>query len=205
MVLHAGQIARWVVGLEQGRLRVSRMRPDGVEDLRQGVRPGGMLGLVSVVAERPFPFSVTAAGSCRTRLYDPEKLLALMRADADVGVDLARSLAMRVAELEDATMERRGESLLDRVQAALLRLHSLGADTPVPDGFSLRVSQYDLACMVGSSRQYVNLQLRRLEEIGFVRLGYRTIVLLQAEVDGEGTIDPPAHGARSKRLSQPPS
>jgi CRP-like cAMP-binding protein len=184
-MLHAGQIARWIIGLERGRLRVSRIRPDGREDLRPGVRPGGMLGLVSVIAQRPFAFSVAAAGTCSTRLFDSQRLLALMRADAEVALDLARSLAVRASELEDAALDVRGETLLERVQAVLLRLHALGADTPVADGFSLRVSQYDLACMVGSSRQYVNLQLRRLEEMGFLRLGYRSIVLLHPAMDAE--------------------
>lgn len=80
-------------------------------------------------------------------------------------------------------MDDRDDSLLGRVQATLQRLHALGAGRPVVGGFALRVSQYDLACMVGSSRQYVNLQLRHLQEIGMVRLGYRSIVLLQTALD----------------------
>ncbi|GAA4353750.1 hypothetical protein GCM10023165_44290 [Variovorax defluvii] len=183
VLLHAGDVPRWVIGLQEGRLRVSRVRPNGVEDLRKGARPGGTLGLVSVVAQRPFPFSVTATGPCTTRLYDAQQLLALMHSDGEVALDLARILALRAAELEEATMDDRDESLLERVQAALLRLHALGAGRPVLGGFALRVSQYDLACMVGSSRQYVNLQLRHLQELGMVRLGYRSIVLLQPPVD----------------------
>jgi CRP-like cAMP-binding protein len=178
VLLHGGEVARWIIGREQGRLRVARIRPSGAEDLRKGVRPGGTLGLVSVVAQRPFPFSVTAAGPCVTRLYDAQKVLALMREDGEVALDLARSLALWAAELEELTLEDRDENLYERIQAVLLRLYALGAARPVSDGVSLRVSQYDLACMVGSSRQYVNLQLRRMQEMGEVRLGYRSIILL---------------------------
>ncbi len=187
MLLHAGDVPRWVIGLQEGRLRVSRIRPNGVEDLRKGTQPGGTLGLVSVVAQRPFPFSVTAAGPCSTRLYDAKKLLALMSSDGDVALDLARSLALRAAELEESTLDDRDETLVDRVHAALLRLHALGAGRPVVGGFALRVSQYDLACMVGSSRQYVNLQLRHLQEEGVVRLGYRSIVLIRPSAEESPT------------------
>jgi CRP/FNR family cyclic AMP-dependent transcriptional regulator len=190
VLLRAGDVPSWVIGLLEGRLRVSRIRPNGVEDLRKGTRPGGTLGLVSVVAQRPFPFSVTAAGPCTTRLYDAQQLLVLMHSDGEVALDLARALALRAAELEEATMDDRDESLLERVHAALLRLHALGAGRPVVGGFALRVSQYDLACMVGSSRQYVNLQLRHLQEVGMVRLGYRSIVLLQTTADNRQA--PPA-------------
>ena len=69
-----------------------RAHDNGVEDLRKGTRPGGTLGLVSVVAQRPFPFSVTAAGPCTTRLYDAQQLLALMHSDGEVALDLANSI-----------------------------------------------------------------------------------------------------------------
>lgn len=186
VLLRAGEEARWIIGLEQGLLRVARTRLNGTEDLRKGVRPGGTLGLVSVVAQRPFQFFVTASGPCRTRLYDAQKVLALMHDDGEVALDLARSLAHWAAELEEAALEDRDENLFERIHAVLLRPHMLGAGRPVIDGFSLRVSQYDLACMVGSSRQYVNLQLRRMQELGVVRLGYRSIILLQAPVAAAG-------------------
>lgn len=41
----------------------------------------------------------------------------------------------------------------------------------------LRVSQADLATILGASRSRVNAELRRLEESGAVRLGYRLIVV----------------------------
>ena len=179
VLLHAGEVPRWIIGLEQGRLRVARIRLNGAEDLRKGVRPGGTLGLVAVVAQKPFPFSVTANGACRTRLYDSQKVLELMRDDGAVALDLARSLALWAAELEEASLEDRDENLFERIRSVLERLHVLGAGRQVANGFSLRVSQYDLACMVGSSRQYVNLQLRRMQELGVVQLGYRSIILLQ--------------------------
>ena len=205
VLLHAGIVPRWVIGLQEGRLRVSRIRSNGIEDLRKGTRPGGTLGLVAVVAQRPFPFSVTAAGPCTTRLYDAKQLLALMRSDGDVALDLARILALRAAELEEATLDDRDESLLERVHAALLRLHALGAGRPVSEGFALRVSQYDLACMVGSSRQYVNLQLRHLQEVGVVRLGYRSIVLLQgSRGDQESVPGFPPKKSRSRLSSGHP-
>lgn len=187
VLLRAGDVPRWVIGLQEGRLRVSRVRLNGVEDLRKGARPGGSLGLVAVVAQRPFPFSVTAAGPCMTRLYDAQQLLALMRSDGEVALDLARTLALRAADLEEATLDDRDESLLERVHTTLLRLHAQGAGRAVPGGFALRVSQYDLACMVGSSRQYVNLQLRHLQEDGVVRLGYRSILLVQPPADDRRT------------------
>lgn len=45
----------------------------------------------------------------------------------------------------------------------------------------LRVSQTDLARMLGSSRSKVNEELRRLEEAGLIRIGYGRIYLLESE------------------------
>jgi CRP-like cAMP-binding protein len=49
----------------------------------------------------------------------------------------------------------------------------------VPEGLQLHVSQGDLAQAAMASRQRVNQQLRRFQEKGLIRLGYRNIVLLR--------------------------
>jgi CRP-like cAMP-binding protein len=48
----------------------------------------------------------------------------------------------------------------------------------VKDGIELRVKQSDIAQVVAASRQRVNIQLQRLQDLNLVRLGYGSITLL---------------------------
>ena len=45
----------------------------------------------------------------------------------------------------------------------------------------LRISQADLARMLGASRSKVNEELRRLQDAGLIRIGYGRIYLLQEQ------------------------
>jgi CRP-like cAMP-binding protein len=69
-------------------------------------------------------------------------------------------------------------TLEKRVWATLERIAKFNS-VHVPGGVQLRVSQADLAQAVMASRQRVNQQLRRFQDKGLIRLGYRNIVLLR--------------------------
>lgn len=177
VLLHGGETPRVVVELKEGLVRAARVTTEGLEVLRRGVRPGGLLGLIAVVANRPFPYTVTAVSDCHARVYDSNQLLALMRSDGEFAFELAATIARWGQDCEDAAIESRHQPLVERVHEVLVRLRRLGAGRLVPGGFQLRVTQYDLACMVGTSRPYLNQQLHDLQDQGVVQLGYRTIVL----------------------------
>ena len=62
-----------------------------------------------------------------------------------------------------------------RVAKALVRLaHSAPA---ARDGITLRITQQDLAGMVGATRESVNKQLHVWQDEGMVQLGKRLIVI----------------------------
>jgi len=67
--------------------------------------------------------------------------------------------------------------LVKRVWATLERIAPLNS-VQVTEGVQVSVSQGDLAQAAMASRQRVNQQLRRFQDQGLIRLGYRSIILL---------------------------
>lgn len=179
-VLHReGELARAVLVLEEGRLRISRLTRSGTEHLRRWLRVGETVCLSSVVAAEPFPFSVIADGRCRTTQYETERFLGLMRQDSRIAMEFASFLARRVIEFS-AALDDQEASLSEMAYATLLRLSKVGNGIRRADGIELRISQRDLACMVGTSRQYLSPQLHLLQSQGYIRVGYRTITVLDS-------------------------
>jgi CRP-like cAMP-binding protein len=95
-----------------------------------------------------------------------------------VAVDLLRILGLRINQLFDTLADQVMPTLEKRVWATLERIARYNS-VQVPGGVQLRVSQADLAQAAMASRQRVNQQLRRFQEKGLIRLGYRNIVLLR--------------------------
>lgn len=161
-----------------GRIRLSRTSIHGSESLRRWIGAGELLGLAFVIGACPFDFSVTADGPCRTTHFPAAQLRELMRSDGELALELAELLARRILEFSDVVIEESGEPLGLRLYYTLVRLCKINEGIRRVDGQELRISQSDLASMVGSSRQYVNPLLRRMQDQGLIRIGYRHIVLL---------------------------
>ncbi len=178
VVLSRGESISVALLLVKGRLRVSVTTLDGEEQLLRWMLPGEISGLSSVFAHTTYPADLVAAVPSEVLQIERAKLLELISQDASVAVDLLRILGLRINQLFDTLADQVMPTLEKRVWATLERIAKFNS-VQVPGGVQLRVSQADLAQAVMASRQRVNQQLRRFQDKGLIRLGYRNIVLLR--------------------------
>jgi CRP-like cAMP-binding protein len=178
VLLLRGQVSPSAVVVLSGRLRVVTNSPQGEEHLMRWLLPGEITGLSSVIANSPFPADLIASGPTEVLHVQRDHLIELIQGDSDVALAIVRVLSLRVIQLIDIITEFTLVSLESKVLAALERL-ALYHGTPTEQGVELQVSQSDIAHAASASRQRVNLQLQRLQARGFVRLGYRRILLLR--------------------------
>ena len=103
------------------------------------------------------------------------ELLRLLRIDEQVAEALLRTLGAMVRRTTRQISDLAFLSLQGRVAAKLL-------DLTGPDGHrTRRVTQVELATMVGGARQTVNQALRSLESRGYIRADGRTFEILDRE------------------------
>jgi CRP-like cAMP-binding protein len=178
VVLSRGQSISMALLLVHGRLRVSVTTVDGEEQLLRWILPGEISGLSSVFAETTYPADLVAAVPSQILQVERAELISLISQDATVAVDLLRILGLRINQLFDTLADQGMPTLEKRVWATLERIARFNG-MQVPEGVQLRVVQSDLAQATMASRQRVNQQLRRFQDKGLIRIGYRNIVLLR--------------------------
>lgn len=178
VVLSRGQSISVALLLVKGRLRVSVTTLEGEEQLLRWMLPGEISGLSSVFAETTYPADLVAAVPSQVLQIERAKLMKLISQDPTVAVDLLRILGLRINQLLDTLADQVMPTLEQRVWATLERIARFNS-VQVPEGVQLHVSQADLAQAAMASRQRVNQQLRRFQEQGLLRLGYRRITLLR--------------------------
>lgn len=112
------------------------------------------------------------------RLYGIKKrdMETLLLKYPQVARNAVKVLAGRVRRDSSLVEALSFDQVLNRLAKWLLRHASEGADT-LP-----RLTQQDMAAMVGSSRVVVNRTLRIMEEKGAIRLERRRIVIINEEV-----------------------
>lgn len=150
--------------------------------------PGDVLGFTAVLDGGPTVWDARTRTPCILLTITREVLRAAPRAVGD-------ACALQVAHLNRILCDRLTDALQLPLSARLARqIHYLARRFGVPRGeatlIDLRISQEELASMLGSSRQQVNVELKRMEQRGWISLRRESITVLDSagmQVDGYGT------------------
>jgi CRP/FNR family transcriptional regulator, cyclic AMP receptor protein len=163
-------------GLLEGRLRVIRPVGSGAEDLIYIAEPGFWLGEFSLLTGEPAVVGALAATAVQMLVLPRREFERLVDAEPRWFRPFAKLALTRyglmIRQLSDTRVlppeERLRTRLADLVE--LRRMERAGAGPVV-----LRISQEELARIVGVSRQTLNALLADLRNEGLVEVGFRAV------------------------------
>jgi CRP/FNR family transcriptional regulator, cyclic AMP receptor protein len=181
-VVDKGQMLFWqddpgeaMFVLLEGSVRlVVRSREGGVIELHRHDAPA-VFGELALLDGGPRSASAEAVERCALLVVTRPVLLRLLRSEEQVAEALLRMLGAIVRRTTLQVSNLAFLSLQGRVAAKLLDLVEPGQDR------TRRVTQVELATMVGGARQTVNQTLRSLQERGVILADGRSFVILDHE------------------------
>lgn len=162
-----------------GAIKASTVAADGTEAILGVLETGNWFGEISLLDGGPRVHDATAVGATAVFAVPAEAFARFMQ-DAVFATALARLMAGRLRTLlgvvEDATL-RPTRARLARRLALLARGDATLAAEPRQQ---LPVSQEALAMMLGLTRQTLSKELGELARAGALKLGYRSIDIVDA-------------------------
>jgi CRP/FNR family cyclic AMP-dependent transcriptional regulator len=161
--------------LAEGAVKLFLSSRDGgiVELVRH--RAPAAFGEVALLDEGPRSASAQAVERSTLLVMTRPELLRLLRSDDQVAESLLRILGAMVRRTTRQVSDLAFLDLQGRVAGRLLALAGDG------DARTRRVTQAELASMVGGARQTVNQALRSLEAHGYIRADGRGFTILDRE------------------------
>lgn len=163
-----------------GRLRITSVTAHGHEFVYAYLGRGEFFGLADILPRMPAPLAAHAVGTVVLALFPTPALRRLL----DARPLLWRAFAGLLYErLMQTLLLARDVSVAPVPQRLARRLlwQAFAAENGVRAGhLDVHISQLDLARMLGAGRSVVNAELKRLERSGAVKLGYRSVRLLDA-------------------------
>jgi len=160
-----------------GAVRVSNETPDSKEYVYAVLGPGSYFGLATAVHDAPFTYDARAFGATDLAAFRGDSLAAMVEQRPQlwrhVSELLSRRLRLALLVLRDNSVA----PLPERIARRLLG-HALSSDLRGARQVPVRMTQADLALMLGSSRSRTNAALKTLERSGLVHAGYRGITIL---------------------------
>ncbi len=183
LLFEQGDPARIVYFIKEGRVRIGRLTRDGKEILIAVLGPGDLFGEEVLFSEA----RRTTVATCMEKA-----LLCMTKAEDLYGMItrepvLALNIAKYVAEQRDDAISVAEDIAYLKVPDRLLNLFQRlaadhGVETPTGTMLDVRLTQSDLASLIGSTRETVSLEMSRLVKSGQIRMQGHSIVLPRAAV-----------------------
>lgn len=173
VLFHEGDPAETLHLLTSGRVAVRVTTPNGDQALLTVHRPGQAFGELALLgAEKHRTATVSALEPCETLTLSRGQFDRLRARNPSVDTVLLTALSAQVARLSAHLLEVLFVPARTRVVRQLLSLTEESHDGVV------RLTQEDIALMVGTTRSTVNEVLREAERAGAVRIGRKRIELV---------------------------
>ena len=169
--------------IERGRVKVTIPSYSGEELILAILGAGDLLPLHDRLHRlHPRSATVQALEETETLCLHREDLLALMRHRFDVVEKILVVLARRIRDTDMLLADRHFLDITSRLAKKIL---DLGDAFGIREGgqvrIGVRITQKDLASLIGATRESINKQLKALREQGLVRISGGTIEILNRE------------------------
>jgi CRP/FNR family transcriptional regulator, cyclic AMP receptor protein len=182
-LFNEGAIGDSAFYLEEGKVRINRLNPEGKETIVSIRQAGEMFGLAEILGERKRVSNAQAMTPCR--VYE------IKRKEFEILLQRHFPVARRVIEVLGRRLRYLGEQveglMVCDVSARLLRLltflccHHIAdlSDPPSPLRVPVKLTQDQIAAMIGSSQQTVSETLKKLKESGWIAIAGKEISILR--------------------------
>jgi CRP/FNR family cyclic AMP-dependent transcriptional regulator len=166
-----------------GLVKVFRSSPDGDEMVLVTLGPSSVFGELPMIDSGLRSASAAAVEATTLLTVSRTALLEALANSPALADGLLRSLGSMVRRLTDQTADLVFLDLHGRVAKLLLALsEERGISEADGRALDLRLTQTDLANMVGGSRQSVNQVLNSFERLGYLELDGRRIVIRRPDL-----------------------
>jgi len=172
-----------------GQVKISKLAPDGREQIIHLYGPGEPFAEVPVFAGGRFPANAQATRDSRLLFFPREALLDLLRREPGLALEwlavLARKLRSFTIQIEGLTLretpQRLAAYLLDQVEREAARSGpSPGGGESVAE-IELDMTKGHLAALLGTAQETLSRVLRRMSEAGLIEVAGPRITLLDRQ------------------------
>lgn len=173
-----GDPADSIYFLREGRIKITALSEDGQEVLHEIIGPGEIFGDMSAILDIPRTTSAQALEAsllCKIRRKDFETLLSMY---PELSFQLLKSVGLRLKQAEAQLVNVICNDVSRRVRETLIDLMVKESGTMPDRPIKIKITQQDLANLIGASRQKTWQTLKELEDSGVLRLMYRSILVI---------------------------
>jgi CRP-like cAMP-binding protein len=175
ILLFEGEPAEMLYFVTAGVVKVFKTSADGKEQILQIIRPGESFNDVPVFRGGVNLASAEAMGAVVLNVIKKSDLEIILREHPEVALNIIQVLSQRVQHLVSLVEDLSFRRVTGRVAKILLE-HAGDGTSEKP-----RLTQQEMAAMIGTAREMVGRSLRTLEEEGTIKMKHHRIIITDQE------------------------
>ena len=185
MIFLEGNRGKSVFYLEEGKVRIFRISSFGKEIIIFIRQPGEMFGLAEVIGKHDRVFSAQAITPCRLYEIRSKEFETLLQRHYPLAQRVIEELGRRLRYLGEQIDSLMVCDVFTRLLKLLMCIscHNVTDENEMnkPILVSLKLTQEQIAAMIGSTQQTVSETLKKLKEDGLIEISGKEITLLKPQ------------------------
>ncbi|MBD5654281.1 MAG: Crp/Fnr family transcriptional regulator [Candidatus Eremiobacteraeota bacterium] len=171
LIFDQGDPSRLIFLVKRGRVRIVRLTADAKEITVAILGPGDVFGEDSLFASAPRTTMAVCMDETLLCTAKADDLFALLTDNPKLALNVAEMLSNRLGEASATIEDLAFARISDRLMHLFRRLaHDHGRPAEGGTLLDIRLTQTDLASLIGSTRETVSLEISTLAKAG--RIGY---------------------------------
>jgi CRP/FNR family cyclic AMP-dependent transcriptional regulator len=163
-----------MIAVLDGEVGISVPSAEGKEVMLAIVHAGEVFGEIAMLDGKPRSADAKALTACNLAVLDRRDVLAVLERNPTAWLGLVEVLCSRLRQTDQHLVEVALLGLPQRLAKTLLRIID-AARSQTANRSELRLWQYELANLVGASRENVNKCLHEWQRAGIIRMEKRVI------------------------------
>ena len=176
-IFHEGDPGDALYVVIEGGVRIVIASRKGEEATVALLGPGECVGELALLDGRPRSASAIASGKTKTLVVRRDDFTSWLTGRPKAAAALLETLSLRVRRTDEALADFAFLDLPQRLAKRLLDLAASTNDARQLAGTKLRITQAELASMLGVSRESVNKQLNQFARDGWIVLSRGQVAL----------------------------
>ena len=177
MLFHAGDEAAGFYVVVTGRIKLSKLSPEGKEQILHLMGPGDTIGEVPVFAGNRFPGTAEALEPSDLLYFPADHFRALMATDPILAGNMTAVLARRLLAITGLVENLTLRDVPGRLATYLFDLHGRAGN---PD-IALDIPKGQLAVLLGTTPESVSRAFARLRDDGLIAMTGKQFTILDPD------------------------
>ncbi len=182
VIVQKGATGGGMMAMVEGRVKISTVSPDGKEVILDFINPGEVFGEIALLDNRERTADAVAMEACQVLVLERRDFLPFLERHPQTCIKLLSVLCGRLRhtnQLIEDSLFLNVESRFAKRLVGFARQYG----EPRPDGILIRLklSQQEIAALIGVTRESVNRQLSALQERGWVKVSRGAILVTDIE------------------------